>query len=126
MDLNYLRFTWWYKFKVGRWLKYLVRHPWIFNKLIKTSEFGWAIPYADLEKDKDLVVKTLKKDAKDWLPKGTKYELRIKIPTNFGRDRGIAWYTNGRVTREKFNADYHRNPELDRLGGYFLLERNTT
>ena len=126
MDLNYLRFIWWYKFKVGRWLKYLVRYPWIFNKLIKTIEFGWAIPYTDLEKDKILVAKTLRKDAKDWLPKGTKYELRIKLPSDYGRNCGIAWYTNSRVTKENFNADYHRNPKLDMLGGYFLLERNTT
>ena len=38
------------------------------------------------------VYTALHQSASDALPTGLYYELRGKIPTNYGRDRAVAWY----------------------------------
>lgn len=69
---------------------------WFFLTFDATKEYGEAIPYTGKYSDlseASRVIQLLKKSASDRLPKGLYYEIRLKVPQDFGRDKGVAWYS---------------------------------
>ena len=94
-------------------------------------EYGNMLRYSDKMdlSDSQTVrecVKTLIADAVHHLPQGTPFEIRSKVPENYGRDRGIAWYSNNEFCRkgENFEQFLHLNEDdwhySQRLGVYIL------
>jgi hypothetical protein len=51
---------------------------------------GWK-QYGEWTKD------FLIENAREHLPAGTVVEIRVGVPTDFGREQGAAWYTNQRI-----------------------------
>lgn len=59
--------------------------------------------------------------ARRALPVGTAYEIRVKIPTDFGRNRGMAWYTSPEV-RAQLPVEQTPYPgRVNYLGGYMSM-----
>ncbi|HDZ27463.1 hypothetical protein LCGC14_0514920 [marine sediment metagenome] len=64
-----------------------------------TEEYGNAIPATQgtrLNKD---IAKILIDDARKTLPKGTNFLILEKMPSNYGRSHGFAWYTNNIIMK---------------------------
>lgn len=59
--------------------------------------------------------------AKQALPPGTVHELRGKVPTNYGRDVGVAWYHLPEMKDWEVTGAVPWPGEFHRLGGYFKL-----
>lgn len=66
-------------------------------------EIGNAINYGFVEDggegitinvDPIEVARALHEDAAKTLPANMRYELRAKVPTNYGRSKGMSWYRN--------------------------------
>jgi hypothetical protein len=75
------------------------------------------------------VIARLHELAKEKLGPGRVYEIRGKIPTNYGRSRGLAWYTSHWMQEETetrpFEAiDYPGR--VNELGGDMFLGRFKT
>ena len=70
----------------------------------------------------------LKISAKKHLPPGTRYEIRLSFPMNYGRRRDIAWYS--RPTEMAKIEDWtdhlhYRGAPYDALRGFYLVGRQT-
>jgi hypothetical protein len=61
--------------------------------------------------------------ARAKLGAGKVYEIRSKIPTNFGRNIGIAWYTVQAMQALDLVAEIPYPGEYCELGGYFFMGR---
>ena len=65
--------------------------------------------------------------AREKLGPGVVYEIRGKIPTNYGRSRGLAWYTSHWMQSDAeppFEMPYPG--KLNELGGYMIIGRFKT
>lgn len=72
---------------------------------------------ADVEKH----VEYLHARAKACLKRGSQYEIRSKIPTNYGINLGIAWYSNPSInTYPLCKAEAYPGTH-NRLGGYGFM-----
>ncbi len=80
-----------------------------------THEYGRVLPYTN-DEGKKLAELLLKKQANLILPPNIYYEIRSKVPSNFGRDKGIAWYHNGFMKKE---IEILRKPVFREWGGYY-------
>ncbi len=84
-------------------------------------EYGNWIPYFStegFEERKKQIMNTLISDAKTILPPGTIYELRMKVPTDFGT-RGVAWYYGPTIPKRL--VDYSKNPKIEKTYGHYYL-----
>ena len=54
------------------------------------------------------------------LPKGLRFEIRQRVPANYGRTKGIAWYHESGMTRE---PEWGKGefPRYVEEGGYYVL-----
>jgi hypothetical protein len=82
----------------------------------------------DFDRSAAHIIDRLHQLARAELGPGVIYEIRGKIPNNYGRGRGLAWYTCAWVQKEK---DALMGPisypgELNELGGYMFLGRFCT
>jgi len=105
----------------------------IIRALSRGREYGNIMPIS-AETAKSLpefkkLLKSLLRDAKKTLPPGCRFEVRMKIPTDFGRSRGIAWYTNKEIAtgRRRLFLTTPKEAVKDRnmaiTHGYHLLGR---
>ena len=77
--------------------------------------------WIDLDFDEADVIAALHAAARERLPPGTRYELRKKTPSNYGRTKGIAWYRHVLMDREPtWDAV---PPTFINEGGYYLMGR---
>lgn len=70
------------------------------------------------------LVAKLKEMAAAKLPKGTRYEIRRRLPSKMGIN-GVCWFRDPTMNREL----YWNSPDKPRMsdeGGYILLERCVT
>lgn len=117
--------AWWWSFQLWR----ARRRAWRYYK--RTGYAGDAIPYTGVWRhfnavDRDKILECLIKDAERFgLPPGTRYELRLKIPTQYGRDKGIAWVRLPEMDLEAEWGLSSRVHPID-MGGYYLIEQRTT
>lgn len=75
--------------------------------------------------DEDDAIRCLRDDAEDVLPPDTRYEIRKKIASNYGRSKGIAWYHISTFSEvEPWVSP--SEPTIQPEGGYVLVSRNTT
>lgn len=97
----------------------------------RTREYGNAIEFHTSNVDKedigdliDILMTKLGADARKTLPPGTRFEIRGKIPTDFGRRRGLAWYYNPDMRLEShWKEGRDASPSLDPDAGYYLHAR---
>lgn len=90
-------------------------------------EWGWiqvgrdrSIGYTSTV-DQDDVIRCLKDDACRELPQGSRFEIRQRSSTNYGRSKGIAWYYCSSFDQlEKWDTDA---TGFQAEGGYFLIAR---
>ena len=91
------------------------------------AEYGQSIPITGRweAQDQRWVINKLVHHARQCLPKGQRFELRMKIPTDYGRCRGIAWYRNQIMQREphwKVGVYVYGKPlRIDRYYGHMLV-----
>jgi len=87
-----------------------------------THECGNVLPLAKEYRYDSLPQTTmdmLHKDARSILPRGTAYELRGRVPTNFGFDKAVAWYYNPQLDDKQ-----GRNPYFDEVNGYYFISQH--
>lgn len=73
--------------------------------------------------DWDLAHQLLMEDAKNCLPKGTKFDIRLGLPRDFGRTNLMGWYADGKL---QYEADATlESPEWNPDGGFYLFGRYT-
>lgn len=72
---------------------------------------------------RDEVVQALKADAAESLPPGSRFELRERYATNYGRTRGMAWYCHEDFAKAEEWGD-KTGPKT--AGGYILVGQFTT
>ena len=80
--------------------------------------------YGTLSVNVDDVIAALKSDAAFELPPSTRFEIRRKCPSNYGRGKGLAWYWS-----ESFDSleKWESLPAPDkRECGYELVQRCVT
>ena len=71
-------------------------------------------------------VEMLKADAARKLGPGKVYELRAKIPTNFGRNLGVAWYSLKSMSVLELVDEKPYPGVHNELGGYMFMGRLRT
>jgi len=104
----------------------------ILDKVNKSSrnilkEYGKAVPVVDKINKKqitEIVEKVLLFDARKTMGKGVVIEIRMKIPSDFGRNNGIAWYTNNIIMSKR--PEKISKPVLNTFGGYIYCGRIRT
>jgi hypothetical protein len=69
----------------------------------------------------DQIIEKLHAMAAEKLAPGTIYEIRGKIPTDFGRGRGLAWYTSHWMQETEPTAAIPYPGKSNELGGYMYL-----
>jgi hypothetical protein len=96
----------------------LSESPKIWDKLIGGSEFGAAVhlmgPYKNYSK---WTSEFLVSHARKTLGKGVTIELRVGMPTDYGRSHQAAWYTNARIGRSKPTG--HTPLTINKFGGFW-------
>ena len=102
---------------------------WVFKPSLtkdfdRNKEYGNSISMTGAGKyTKDQIITALKiliPDARKILPRGVFYEIRAKIPSDYGRSTGFAWYYNRFLPQKKM---FYRKPHLEVMGGYLLIAR---
>jgi hypothetical protein len=71
-------------------------------------------------------LQTLKAQALERLGPGKVYEIRSKIPTDFGRSLGVAWYTIKAMQALELVDEKPYPGVYNELGGYFFMGRFKT
>lgn len=69
------------------------------------------------------VLLSLHEMAKKKLPPGTVYEIRGKVRSDYGRSRGLAWYTNLHMQEDRPIGGIPYPGKLNELAGYTFLGR---
>ena len=70
------------------------------------------------------VSRHLVSDAESVLPPGTRYERRMCLPSNFGRECGAAWYRHPAMDRERtWDTSILPSPQWQPDLGVYLLGR---
>ncbi len=100
--------------------------PWFYSI---HNEYGRAISlvkkFGEHNLSEDLIEKTveiLREDARLFLPKDTRFEIRRSLSENYGRYHHIAWY------RPPMIIDYSKDEKLGFIpeGGFYRLGRFST
>ena len=88
-------------------------------------EYGAAIPVTDYNNEEMLkmVMEQLRGDIIKYLPPGTKYEIRAKIPTDFGRSKALSWYYHPRMASLPIMEPSTKIEKFDDFRGYAILGR---
>lgn len=82
-----------------------------------TEEFDRSAPF---------IIDRLHKLAREELGSGALYEIRGKVPTNYGRGRGLAWYTSAAMQTLEVTGPRAYPGLYNELGGYSFLGRFRT
>jgi hypothetical protein len=84
-----------------------------------TGEMGRTIPI--LKDDRVLARDLLIDDAKKHLPRDAKFDIRLGIPNDYGRNYQMGWYADEKVQLQpEVIVD---SPEWVPSGGYYLFGR---
>jgi len=75
--------------------------------------------WATITVDPDDVISYLKADAALHLKPSQRFEVRRKIPDNFGRTHGMAWYRNDAMEKRESWGRVPSKPEY--VNGYYLV-----
>lgn len=95
----------------------------------RAIEWGWIQIGSDrsigieVKLKRDDVIAVLKADAINELPPGTRFELRQRHATNYGRTHGMAWYHASTFADRKTWDDI---PGHDAELGVYIVARLTT
>lgn len=65
-------------------------------------------------------------DAGRSLKPRSRFELRRKIPENYGRTHGMAWYRNDAMDKAETWGNVPATPSYAAAGGYYLVGEYTT
>ena len=93
-----------------------------------SKEYGIALSYVPKRGRIDngtyrMLQDTLIADARRQLPEGTRFEIREKIPTDFGRNCGMGWYTHAGLRVEPLrNWDTPWLARVDQREGCYIPE----
>jgi hypothetical protein len=94
-----------------------------------THEYGRSFPYAKLSgHDEDFLRNLVREDARTILPPGTWYDLRLRIPMDYGQSKHIAWYYSP-TSSDWYKGDFvysaksFKDAKYIDWGNFFLLER---
>jgi hypothetical protein len=100
-----------------------VKHYWYYLTFDATKDYGRAVPicgkYTDIDVNNNSVIQRLRQEADLRLPRGLYYEIRAKIPTDFGRDKGLAWYHAPGMYSEEPNLRIIPAGGYYRVGGFY-------
>lgn len=77
----------------------------------------------EFDGDAHNIIQRLHTMACEKLGAGTVYEIRAKIPTNYGRGRGLAWYTTHWLQTAPLEEALPYPGKINELGGYMYLGR---
>lgn len=94
------------------------------ERLRDVRETGPLELWGAISVDEHEVREFLHADAEQSLKPGQRYELRRKIPDNYGRSHGMAWYRNAAMDKRDEWGRVPIKPEL--AGGYYLVGEFTT
>lgn len=96
----------------------MVKRLWYKLTFDASHEYGMSLTWQDEYSNLgpySAWARVLHEDAQLRLPKGLYYELRGQIPTDFGRDKAIAWYHKPGMWRQN-------NVQVGEFrSGYFYL-----
>jgi hypothetical protein len=73
------------------------------------------------ERDMPQHIEMLHQMAREKLPPGTVYDIRGKIPSDYGRSRGVAWYHVDAMKDWPVTGPIPYPGTLNGLGGYMQL-----
>jgi hypothetical protein len=80
--------------------------------------------WGTLSVDEGKVQEFLHADAAVHLAPGTRYQLRKRTPTRFGRSHGMAWYRNAAMDKQETWGHVSKEPTL--INGVYLVGEFTT
>lgn len=80
----------------------------------------------DFDRGAQFIIDRLHTLAKAELGSGVVYEIRGKIPNNYGRGRGLAWYTLASMQELEVTGPRAYPGLVNELGGYAFLGRFKT
>lgn len=86
---------------------------------------GEPIYYTVRADEKD-VRKTLHGDALKKLPPGTRYEIRRRLSSHYGRSHGMAWLRDEAMDAVEPWGRVPIKPEYQELEGYYLVGQYVT
>lgn len=89
-------------------------------------EIGWAITWERGRSPEQIeqMIQDVIRDAEHTLRDGTVFEVRGKIPSDYGRDCGVAWYHTDEIQELPLVAlKRYEDAEYKPLGGFMFLAR---
>jgi len=90
------------------------------NERVTLLELGRA-SIDKFERDMPRHIEMLHEMARKKLPPGTVYDLRAKIPSDYGRNRGVAWYHVAAMKDWPVTGAIPYPGTRNELGGYMQL-----
>ncbi len=90
------------------------------SECLSLRELGRA-SVSEFERDMPQHLEMLHEMARKKLPPGTVYELRGKIPSDYGRSRGVAWYHIDAMGDWPVTGAIPYPGTKNQLGGYMQL-----
>lgn len=102
------------------------------SKYDPNAEYGNVIMVQQgREYSTDFVIRAAEvciEDANKVLPRGIWYELRLRVPTDYGRNKGIAWYSSPKVGKGEIINSYKQATSKEHFYkyGYGIIARLQT
>lgn len=81
--------------------------------------------WAQVEMDERDVIAFLRADAERSLKPGDRYEIRQKVPHNYGRSKGMAWYHNAPMAKREKWGERLTKPKFQPAMGFYLVGEYT-
>jgi hypothetical protein len=99
------------------------------GSLLETEPMRLASGYANFKTKEEWIAAMphhldyLQSRARQCLPVGYHYDIRVKVPQYYGLNLGVAWYNNPSINKLPLVKPTPYPGILDETGGYFLMGR---